>query len=102
MRVLIFIFLMCFSFAAAGQYYLTDEVAIWVTDTDHTAEFNIGLRTYRHSLNIEIITHSEHLRRIAAGFGSTYNIGDIALLSRYYRPKPSLAYVAEAVRIHWL
>lgn len=102
MRVLIFIFLMCFSFAAAGQYYLTDDVAIWVTETPETAEYSVGGRTFCRGLNIEIITHREHLQRIITGWLDTHNTGDVALLSRHYRPKPSLEFVAEVIRMHWM
>lgn len=102
MRVLIYIFLLCFSFAAAGQYYLTDEVAIWVTEKSETTEFDVGWRTFRSGLNIEIISHREHLQRIAAGWWDTFNIGDVALLSRHYRQRPSLKFVADIMNMYWM
>lgn len=102
MRVLIYIFLMFFSVAVYGQYYMTDEVAIWITEKSETREFDVGWRTFRSGLNIEIISHREHLQRIAAGWWDTYNIGDVALLSRHYRPKPSLKFVADIMNMYWM
>lgn len=101
MKTLFFIGLLYLSAASYGQYYLTDEVAIWVTETQETREFNVGLRTFRSDINIEIISHREHLQRIAAGWLETFNVGDVALLSRHYRPTPSLAFVADVIRMHW-
>lgn len=102
MRILIYLFLLYFSFSSYGQYYLTDEVAIWITDTPETREFDVGWRTFRSGLNIEVITHREHLQRIIDGWLVTHNIGDVALLSRHYRPTPSLAFVADVIRMHWM
>lgn len=102
MRKLFFIGLLYFSFSSYGQYYLTDEVAIWITETPETREFNVGWQTFRSGLNIEVITHREHLQRIIDGWLVTHNIGDVALLSRHYRPQPSLAFVADAIRMHWM
>lgn len=102
MRVLIYIFLMFFSVAVYGQYYMTDEVAIWITEKSETREFDVSWRTFRSGLNIEIISHREHLQRIAAGWWDTYNIGDVALLSRHYRPKLSLKFVADIMNMYWM
>lgn len=102
MRKLFFIGLLYFSFSSYGQYYLTDEVAIWITETPETREFNVGWQTFRSGLNIEIISHREHLQRIAAGWWDTFNIGDVALLSRHYRQRPSLAFVADIMNIYWM
>lgn len=102
LKSLFIILLLCVSLPAVGQYYLTDEVAIWVTETQETREFNVGLRTFRSDINIEIISHREHLQRIAAGWLETFNVGDVALLSRHYRPTPSLAFVADVIRMHWM
>lgn len=102
MRILIYICLMCFSLTTYGQYYLTDDVAIWITDTPETIEFNVGWQTFRSGLNIEVITHREHLQRIIDGWLVTHNIGDVALLSRHYRQRPSLAFVADIMNIYWM
>lgn len=102
MRTLFFIGLLYLSVASYGQYYLTDEVAIWVTETPEIKEYSVGGRTFCRGLNIEIITHQEHLQRIITGWLDTHNIGDVALLSRHYRPKPSLAFVADVIRMHWM
>lgn len=102
MRTLIFIFLMCFGLSGGGRYFLTDDVAIWITETEETKEFDVGWQTFYTGLNIEIITHQQHLRRIAVGWWDEYNVGDVALLSRHYRPKPSLAFVADIMNMYWM
>jgi len=90
------------SLLASGQYYLTDDVAIWINETQETKEFDVSGRTFCTGLDIDIITHREHLERLIANWSSPFNVGDLALLSKHYRHRPSLEFVANVISTHWM